>query len=755
MEQTNHTDHLPNTEAIAAPQPARPDIFVNHELGWRVFIHRDLSESLNPNIPLMERLKFLSIYFSNLDEFFMVRVGSLHDQSILEPDKLDDKTGLNAAGQIAAIRRKVEAINPIAERAWSSLRQLLSTQDIEVLDIHHMSKIDEQIVQNYFNNEIRPLLSPQLIDRQHPFPFLKNKEQFIVTELTDKEKEKDKEKDKGGEKSKSQDKNKAADKEREENIRIGIVPFSQLPTYYTFNINQRRKIIFTADVILHFVQKLYNKQKVLEKHVMRVTRNADITVDEGLFDFDIDFRGVMEEMLKKRRRLDVVRLQFSSRPGDRLSAFLCKKLKVEDDCFSIQSIPLDFSFGFALPSALDPHKEQKNWYYREAKPFVPVDFAKGDAGGAINYLKNHDMLLSFPFQSTKPFVDLLYEAGDDPSVLSIKISLYRLANHSKIASALAHAAEKGKDVLCVLELRARFDEQSNIDYATMLEEAGCTVIYGLSDYKIHAKLCLITRKEHNQIHYITQVGTGNYNEKTSEQYTDLSFISSDPLMGEDATRVFQALCVGEVVDSTQSLWVAPNCFEQNVLRYIQEQIDACRAGREGYIFIKVNSLNDMEVMEKLIEASQAGVKVEMVIRGICCLCPGIEGYTDNIRIKSIVGRYLEHSRIFIFGTGDNRRIFMGSGDLLNRNTRRRVEVFAEVKSDAARQDILHLVEAIRMDNQNSWEMLPDGSYYRATDEHKEPLDSHTYLHEYFERPLELPPKKASLRERLFGHFHKK
>ena len=486
MEQTNHTDHLPNTEAIAAPQPARPDIFVNRELSWLEFNHRVLSESLNPNIPLMERLKFLSIYFSNLDEFFMVRVGSLHDQSILEPDKLDDKTGLNAAGQIAAIRRKVEAINPIAERAWSSLRQLLSTQDIEVLDIHHMSKIDEQIVQNYFNNEIRPLLSPQLIDRQHPFPFLKNKEQFIVTELTDKEKEKDKEKDKGGEKSKSQDKNKAADKEREENIRIGIVPFSQLPTYYTFNINQRRKIIFTADIILHFVQKLYNKQKVLEKHVMRVTRNADITVDEGLFDFDIDFRGVMEEMLKKRRRLDVVRLQFSSRPGDRLSAFLCKKLKVEDDCFSIQSIPLDFSFGFALPSALDPHKEQKNWYYREAKPFVPVDFAKGDAGGAINYLKNHDMLLSFPFQSTKPFVDLLYEAGDDPSVLSIKISLYRLANHSKIASALAHAAEKGKDVLCVLELRARFDEQSNIDYATMLEEAGCTVIYGLSDYKIHA-----------------------------------------------------------------------------------------------------------------------------------------------------------------------------------------------------------------------------------------------------------------------------
>ena len=513
-------------------------------------------------------------------------------------------------------------------------------------------------------------------------------------------------------------------------------------------------MLFTADIILYCAQKLYGKQKVVEKHIMRVTRNADISVDEGLYDFDIDFRGVMEEMLKKRRRLDVVRLQFSSMPGERVVNFLCKKFKVTPACFLVQSIPLDFSFGFALPSALDPHKEEKSWFYHEAKPFVPVDFAKGDAGGAINYLQNHDMLLSFPFHSTKPFVDLLYEAGDDPSVVSIKISLYRLANHSKIASALAHAAEKGKEVLCVLELRARFDEQNNIDYATMLEEAGCTVIYGLSDYKIHAKLCLITRKVHNQIQYITQVGTGNYNEKTSELYTDLSFISTDPKMGEDATRVFQALCVGEVVESTERLWVAPNCFESNVLRYIQEQIDLARSGGEGYVFIKVNSLNDMEIMEKLIEASQAGVKVEMVIRGICCLCPGIPGYTDNIRIKSIVGRYLEHSRIFIFGTGEQQRIFMGSGDLLNRNTRRRVEVFAEVRDGDPRREILHLVDAIRMDNQNSWEMLSDGSYVKDNSDHAEPLDSHTYLHHYFEKPFELPPAKLSLKERLFGRFHK-
>ena len=724
------------------PAPPVPGIFVNRELSWLEFNRRVLSESLNPKIPLMERLKFLSIYFSNLDEFFMVRVGSLHDQSIVEPNKLDDKTGLNAAGQIDAILKKVAEINPIAERAWESIKQQMRAQDIDLMDTQHLNKLDEQIVQKYFAENIRPLLSPQIIDRQHPFPFLKNKEQFVLTVLENKEKEKDKDKSK----DKSQTKG--------DSLQLGIVPFSHLPPYFIFTLNQRRRVLFTADIILYCAQKLYGKQKVVEKHIMRVTRNADISVDEGLYDFDIDFRGVMEEMLKKRRRLDVVRLQFSSMPGERVVNFLCKKFKVTPACFLVQSIPLDFSFGFALPSALDPHKEEKSWFYHEAKPFVPVDFAKGDAGGAINYLQNHDMLLSFPFHSTKPFVDLLYEAGDDPSVVSIKVSLYRLANHSKIASALAHAAEKGKEVLCVLELRARFDEQNNIDYATMLEEAGCTVIYGLSDYKIHAKLCLITRKIHNQIQYITQVGTGNYNEKTSELYTDLSFISTDPKMGEDATRVFQALCVGEVVESTERLWVAPNCFESNVLRYIQEQIDLARNGGEGYVFIKVNSLNDMEIMEKLIEASQAGVKVEMVIRGICCLCPGIPGYTDNIRIKSIVGRYLEHSRIFIFGTGEQQRIFMGSGDLLNRNTRRRVEVFAEVRDGDPRREILHLVDAIRMDNQNSWEMLSDGSYVKDNSDHAEPLDSHTYLHHYFEKPFELPPAKLSLKERLFGRFHK-
>lgn len=711
----------------------KPDysIFINREISWLEFNKRVLEEALDKNIPLFERLKFLAIYFSNLDEFFMVRVGSLSDQSVMDPDKRDDKTGLTATGQLSAIFEKVAEYTPLAEEAYHTICDELSCNDIDIINLSKMSKLDEQVVLKYFTEEIRPLLSPQIIDRHHPFPFLKNKEQFIATVFEGKNSEKEREKVEKG----------------KEELKIGIVPISHLPQYFVFNINQRQKVLFTADVVSHFVQKLYSKQKVCEKHVLRITRNADISVDEGLFDYDIDFRGVMQAMLKKRRRLNVVRLQFSHPPTTALAVHLCNKLKITQDKILIQDVPLDFSIGFSLPSSLQNPK--KDLFYKEIKPFIPIDFTMGESSGnALNFITQKDMLLAFPYHSTKPFVDLLYEAGDDPTVISIKISLYRLANHSKIAAALAHAAEKGKEVLCVLELRARFDEQNNINYATMLEEAGCTVIYGLSDYKIHAKLCLITRKLHNKISYITQIGTGNYNEKTSELYTDLSLITSDPMVGEDASKVFRALCMGEVVDSVNSLWVAPNCYESNVLNYIQDEIDLQRAGGEGYVFIKVNSLNDMEIMEKLIEASQAGVKVDMCIRGICCLCPQVPGYTENIRIKSIVGRYLEHSRIFLFGKGEREKIYIGSGDLLNRNTRRRVEVFAEIKQPAVRDHIHKIIDAILIDNCNSWMMQPDGSYLRVQPDGADPINSHLSLHQYFTEPFTADFRKRTLVERL-------
>ena len=695
----------------------------DRELSWLRFNERVLEEAKDESVPLMERLKFAAIFTSNLDEFFMIRVGSLYDMTLVKEEHIDSRTGQTPEQQLQAIFKAVTPLYKQRDKVVEQLESRLRACNICRMSMDEMDTKERKQVENWFQDEVRPILSPQVVDSRHPFPHLSNKTLNVVLRL-----------------------------ESEGQQFLGLIPVPQsLPPYFTLRERGLRYIL-TEDVIAEYAKRLFPAFDVKGKAVASVTRNADISPEDETYEVDEDFRQHMRKIVKKRNRLAPVRLELQGGRDDRAIDFLCRQLNLSREQVFFSKSPLRMKYVFSLEGQLPPESKTALCY----PPYTPKasNFLRPEEK-VLPQVLHHDVLLFYPFQSMDPFLHLVREASSDPDVLSIKITIYRLASKAKLAEYLCAAAENGKEVTALMELRARFDEQNNIQWAERMEEAGCTILYGAENIKVHSKVCLITRRDKGKIQYITQVGTGNYNEKTSEQYTDLSFISSDPLMGEDATRVFQALCVGEVVDSTQSLWVAPNCFEQNVLRYIQEQIDACRAGREGYIFIKVNSLNDMEVMEKLIEASQAGVKVEMVIRGICCLCPGIEGYTDNIRIKSIVGRYLEHSRIFIFGTGDDRRIFMGSGDLLNRNTRRRVEVFAEVKSDAARQDILHLVEAIRMDNQNSWEMLPDGSYYRATDEHKEPLDSHTYLHEYFERPLELPPKKATLRERLFGHFHKK
>ena len=688
-------------------------LFVNRELSWLEFNKRVLLESLDESVPLLERLKFAAIYASNLDEFFMVRVGTLSDQSLVEPEKLDDKTGMTADEQIAAVFERVRSYLPLCKQSYDTLRRQLRLADVDILHFKKMSKVEELIVQKIFDEEIKPLLSPQIVDRHHPFPFLKNKEQYVATSFTTKN----------------------------EDIKLGIVPISHLPLYYIFSIDNRRKVAFTADIVRHNVQHLYSKYTIEERLVMRVTRNADITVDEGLFDFDVDFRDMMQELLKKRKRLSIVRLELSHEPGEKLRNYLCQKMYIKPEWILVHDIPQDFSFGFTLGK--DLNLPDKRLVYSELKPFVPVDFTHKNA---IHTISEHDLLLAYPFHSMKPMIDLLYEAANDPTVISIKMSLYRLANHSRIVSALAQAAEKGKEVICVLELRARFDEQSNIDYAKVLEDAGCTVLYGLPDYKVHAKLCLITRKQHNKISYITQVGTGNYNEKTSELYTDLALFTADERVGLDANEVFNALCMGDVVETTRSLWVAPNCFLSNLLELIQRETEVQRAGGAGYICMKVNSLNDLEVMQRLIEASQAGVQIELFIRGICCLRPGVEGYTENITIKSIVGRHLEHSRIFVFGSGDREVIYIGSGDLLNRNTRRRVEVFARVTSPQVRQDVLHILDSFRRDNVKSWTMLPDGSYHkpvRSPDD--EVLDSQMELHEYFSKPLAPPVKPGAFR----------
>lgn len=686
-----------------------PPLFVNRELSWLQFNRRVLMEAVDPSVPLLERLKFLAIYGSNLDEFFMVRVGSLHDQALVEPERRDEMSGLIPAGQVSAIFKELEETRPLLRSCYEGLRAQLKAAGADIVDAKKFSRVEDLLAHKCFKEELTPLLSPQVVDRHHPFPFLQGKAQYIVLSFATKNKD----------------------------IKLGIIPLGSLPPYFIFSVNERQKVIFTADIVCCYAQELYSKYQVLEKYILRVTRNADISPNEALFDYDMDFRGIMEDMLKKRKRLAIVRMQLSQMPSAHLCRFLCQKLAVRQDQLVINDFPLDLTFGFRLSGELFP--DRPDLRYGELRPFTPRCFP---GRSEIKYLSEHDLLLCYPFHSMKTFIDLLYEAAEDPTVVSIKISLYRLANHSRVVSALVLAAEKGKQVLCLVELRARFDEQNNITYAKLLEDAGCTVIYGLSDYKVHAKLCLITRHQRGRFSTITQIGTGNYNEKTAETYTDLCYITADETVGRDAGDIFNALCVGETVNEMRSLWAAPNCFLDRVLEGIQQEIDFQRAGGEGLIVIKVNSLNDMQVMEKLIEASQAGVRVELFVRGICCLRPGIPGYTDRIVIRSVVGRYLEHMRIFVFGSGERRHIHIGSGDLLGRNTRRRVEVFAEVRGKALQAEILQMLRIIRRDNVKSWTMQPDGSYIKPERGDQKPVDSQIALYRYFAARAERPQEQT-------------
>lgn len=680
------------------------DLLVNRELSWLQFNKRCLSEALRPDVPLFERLKFAAIYFSNLDEFFMVRVGSLTDQSIMYPDKLDDKTGWNAEQQVQHMLEMVHSFEPMADEMYHSLKTKLEQKGIDFVDFKKLSKMEQIIAQKYFDAEIKPLLSPQIVDRHHPFPFLRNKEKYVVSCHITKN---------GGE-------------------RFGIIPIGHLPDYFVVNLDDRIKIFFTCDIVEHSLEQLFTKQKIVEHATVRVTRNADIAVDEALLDYDIDFRGVMQELVKKRRRLSAVRLQLS-RPSDKIQKYMSEHLEMQKASVFVQKIPLDFGFGFSLASKID--KLDASLFYPERKPQVPAAY-RGNV--PIRQLADHEILLSYPFHSYTPFLNLLYEAADDPEVVSIRISLYRLARHSQVVSALCYAADRGKDVLCMLELRARFDEQNNIDYSAILEQASCRVIYGLSDYKVHAKICVITRKDKaGNVSYTTQIGTGNYNEKTSEQYTDLCFITNEEAVGRDAIRVFNNLSIGETTEHTNTLWVAPHCYRSHVLELLDREIAVQKQGGHGYVAMKINSFNDTGIMKKMVEASQAGVEIHLYIRGICCLRPGIEGYTEHITIRALLGRYLEHSRIFVFGEGERQRIFFGSGDLLNRNTQRRVEIFAEPQSPEIRKQLLYIIETLEQDNCQSWLMQPDGTYQRVErKEGERSINSQMMLYDYFTHDVE-------------------
>ena len=690
----------------------KQDIFINRELSWLDFDQRVLALAKDKNVPLAEQLKFAGIYGSNLDEFFMVRVGSLYDQTLLKQDKTENKTHMTPQQQLAAIMPKVAALQEQCDKIVNKLAAALEEQGYKRLNFEKLNKEQEHFWKKYFQKEIKPVLSPQVVDHRHPFPFLRNQEIYLCAQL-------------------------------KESSCMGILPISsQFERLLYLKEGDNLCYGLVEELILHFASQAFEGESVQKACLFRVTRNADLTVEEAMMDHDIDYREVMSELLKKRRKLAAVRLQFSPTVTPEMSKFLCEKLVLPAvQCFT-QASPLDLSCMFKLAARLaaDGHSEL---CYPEARPMLPPP-----EYDLTEEVQRHDVLLAYPYQSMKPFIGMLEKAAADPDVVSIKMTLYRMARESKIVEALTAAAENGKEVVTVVELRARFDEQNNIDWSKQLEKAGCTVIYGFDDYKVHSKLTLITRKKGPKYSYITQIGTGNYNEKTSEQYTDLSFITSNSSIGEEAAAVFNNLAVERLTPTTNDLLVAPLCFKSVLLKEMEQEIEAARCGRPARIVLKNNSVSDREIIEKLSEASCAGVHIDMIVRGICCVRAGVPGATENLHVRSIVGRYLEHSRIYSFGEGEDVRMYIASGDFLTRNTERRVEVGVRIHDPDLVKRLMGVLQMQLDDNVNAREMKPDGSYARVKPKEGERrIDSQMMMYNYFANNWQVTAPAAAARRR--------
>ncbi len=669
-------------------------IYMNRELSWLKFNERVLEEAENPEVPLCERLTFASIYQSNLDEFFMVRVGSLYDQTLLDKKICENKTGMTSQEQIDAILKQTKLINKRKEAVYEELMARVAEQKIRILRFNELDEDGARYLEGYFKSEIAPLISPTVIGRRQPFPFLKNKEIYAVAVL--------------GAKGKKD--------------RLGIIPC-------TSNIFGRLIAVpgmpgtymLAEELILHFAPVVFKGYKIKSKSLLRITRNADIDAD-ALYDEDLDYREFMAGLIKQRKKLAPIRLELSRDMDKKGIAVLCEYLELDENHVFMSSTPLDLSFVFQIQDLLRKNPEL---YFPKRTPQKSDQFQDGK--NIIAQIKEEDKLLSYPYESIRPFLHLLTEAAEDPNVISIKMTLYRVAKQSKVVEALIEAAENGKEVVVLVELRARFDEENNIEWSRRLEDAGCQVIYGLDGYKVHSKLCLITRKNAGQVEYITQIGTGNYNEKTSRLYTDLSLMTSNVEIGLEASNVFQALSKGEVVEHTRHLLVAPKCLQNKVLDMLDEEIAHARNGEEAYAGFKLNSLTDKKIIDKLIEASEAGVKIDMIIRGICCLIPGVEGKTENIRIISIVGRFLEHSRIYIFGSKERRKYYIASADFMTRNTVRRVEVAAPVYNDKLKTKLQEMFDVMLSDNQKARKLEADGNYHRVSND-LTPVNAQEYFY---------------------------
>ena len=652
-------------------------IYMNRELSWLKFNERVLEEAENPENPLCERLTFVSIYQSNLDEFYMVRVGSLVDQMLLAKDIRENKTNMTPEEQLDAILARTKKLNRKRDVVYEEIMENLEQYGIHMLNFHKIEKEDRNYLERYFEAEVAPVISPSIVGKRQPFPFLRNKEIYAVVVLETK---------KGKEK-------------------LGIIPCSSAGIQRLIPVpGKTGTYMLSEELILHFVSKIFKGYHIKAKSLLRITRNADIDAD-ALYDEDLDYREFMVELIKARKKLAPIRLELSREMDGDVVETLCEYLEVDKNYVFRGDIPLDLSFVFQIQDGL---RKRTELFYEKRIPQKSPLFNSHEP--ILDQIAKKDRFLSYPYESIKPFLTMLHEAANDEDVVSIKMTLYRVAKQSKVVEALIEAAENGKEVFVLVELKARFDEENNIGWSRLLEDAGCHVIYGLDGYKVHSKLCQIMKKKDGNVEYYTQIGTGNYNEKTARLYTDLSLMTADPKIGMEAARVFQALAMGETVEDMEYLLVAPRCLQNKVLAMIDEEIKHAKAGEQAYIGLKMNSLTDKRIMNKLVEASCAGVHIDMVIRGICCLIPGVKGQTENIHIISIVGRFLEHSRIYIFGTQERARIYISSADFMTRNTLRRVEVAAPIEDPDIRMQIQEMFVTMLSDNRKARSMNNKGIY---------------------------------------------
>ena len=649
----------------------------NRELSWLQFNARVLAEAEDENVPLLERFKFLAIFTSNLDEFFMIRVGSLCDMAAVDKGHTDSKSGLTAKEQLHLIYKAVEPLYARRDAAFSDVDSKLSAIGLRRLTMDSLAPDEQKYIKRYFKDIIAPVLSPQIVDSHHPFPHLEGKVLHIAALLSHKKTE-----------------------------RLGLLPVPASLPPVVFLPETPSRYILTEDILLTYADHVFEMYDVLEKTVLCVIRNADIQVDDETFGVEGgDFRKKMEKLLRQRRRMAVVRVEINRPISNHFKEHFRSRFEVSDaQIFLSRTAPLKLGYAFSLGEHLP---EKKRAFLSDA-PFTPQQPAMLSAGQSLlKAALQRDILLSYPYESMEPFLQMIREAANDPAVLAIRITIYRLASKAKLVEYLCAAAENGKDVTALIELRARFDEQNNIDWSERMEEAGCKIIYGFEDYKVHSKICLITRRERGAVRHITQVGTGNYNEKTAKQYTDVSLITADERIGQDAGTFFNNMALGNLSGRYNRLFVAPTSLKNNILALMDEQI---AKGKDGYILLKFNSLTDIDVIAKLREASCAGVTVEMIVRGICCLLPGVPGHTENITVTSIVGRFLEHSRIYVFGRGDEEKMYISSADLMTRNTERRVEIACPIDNPAVRARLHDILYAMQHDTVKARVLQPDGTY---------------------------------------------